>query len=89
MKTDYESLLPAIEAVMSGQRVFGDEIVDKIPTFFNSNHQSTQQLVTPLTTKESEIVYWLAEGVNNKEIAEQMHFSEGTIRTTYQKYWIN
>ena len=30
-KQDYESILPALEAVYSGQSVFGTEIISKIP----------------------------------------------------------
>lgn len=31
LKQDYESILPAVRAVYSGQSVFGGEIIDKIP----------------------------------------------------------
>lgn len=79
LKSDYESLIPAIEAVVKGQRVFGDEIVAKIPRFINQE-ENVQTKLNTLSDKESELVYWIAEGLNNKEIAEKMHFSEGTIR---------
>lgn len=79
MKTNYESIVPAIEAVVSGQRVFGDEIVEKIPGYFEKGPNKGIQFAA-LTEKESELVKWVAEGLNNKEIAEEMHFSEGTIR---------
>lgn len=80
MKTDFESLIPALEAVSNGQRVFGDEIVAKIPTYLSAEQSSKKVSLTPLTEKENELIYWVAEGLNNKEIAKQMHFSEGTIR---------
>lgn len=79
MKTDFASLIPALEAVNSGQRVFGDEIVAKIPTYLSAG-QSKRASVAQLTEKENELIYWVAEGLNNKEIAKKMHFSEGTIR---------
>ena len=80
MKTDFDSLLPAFDAVMQGQRVFGDEIVAKIPDYIESGRKAPKAAMPALTDTESRLVYWLAEGLNNKEIAEQMHFSEGTIR---------
>lgn len=80
MKTDFDSLLPAFDAVMQGQRVFGDEIVAKIPDYIESGRNAPKAAMPALTDTESRLVYWLAEGLNNKEIAEQMHFSEGTIR---------
>ena len=80
MKTDFDSLLPAFDAVMQGQRVFGDEIVAKIPDYIESGRNAPKAAMPALTDTESRLVYWLAGGLNNKEIAEQMHFSEGTIR---------
>lgn len=79
MKTNYESIIPAIEAVVSGQRVFGDDIVAKIPGYFEKE-PNKDVYFAGLTERESELVKWVAEGLNNKEIAEEMHFSEGTIR---------
>jgi DNA-binding NarL/FixJ family response regulator len=82
LKTDYESLVPAIEAVMKGQRVFGDEIVAKIPSYLEQDKtvKKANPLVAQLSEKERDLIYWVAQGLNNKEIAQEMHFSEGTIR---------
>lgn len=80
MKTDFESIIPAIAAVASGQRVFGDEIIAKIPTYLTDGQKAKPKAIEDLTDKENELIYWLAQGLNNKEIAEKMHFSEGTIR---------
>lgn len=79
MKTDYDSIIPAIEAVASGQRVFGDEIVAKIPGYLFKEQKKVSSFPL-LTEKEGELVHWVSQGLNNKEIAEKMHFSEGTIR---------
>lgn len=88
MKTDFDSLIPAIDAVASGQRVFGDEIVAKIPGYLASevaglddeSEVMAHPVLDQLSEKENEIIHWVAEGLNNKEISEKMHFSEGTIR---------
>lgn len=82
LKTDYESLISAIEAVMKGQRVFGDEIVAKIPSYLEQDKtvKKANPLVAQLSEKERDLIYWVAQGLNNKEIAQEMHFSEGTIR---------
>ena len=80
MKTDFASLIPTFEAVINGQRVFGDEIVAKIPTYLDSTQANTSAILPELSQTEQQLVYWVAEGLNNKEIAEAMHFSEGTIR---------
>lgn len=83
MKTDFDSLIPAIEAVSNGHRVFGDEIVAKIPTYFSVSsdaHKKAEDNQDNLSDQEINLIYWVAQGLNNKEIAEKMHFSEGTIR---------
>lgn len=83
LKTDYDSLIPAIQAVANGQSVFGDEISHRIPHFFNAS--SSENIERPdnlsnLNEREVEIIHYLAQGLNNREIAQTMHFSEGTIR---------
>ena len=35
---------------------------------------------THLSERENELLYLVAEGFNNKEIAEKMYLSEGTVR---------
>lgn len=82
MKTNFEVIIQAIQSVAAGQRVFGDEIVAKIPGYLNaaSSAPSSPGNGMNLSEKELELISWVAEGLNNKEIAAQMHFSEGTIR---------
>lgn len=84
LKTDFSSLLPSLIAVYNGQRVFGDEIIAKIPDYIgNTDRNATlksSMYVDELNNTETAILYNLSQGMNNKEIAEIMHFSEGTIR---------
>lgn len=78
LKQDYESISPALQAVMSGQSVFGREIVSKLPfllqgsTFQYSDHD--------ITEKEEEVIGLVGEGLSNKEIAEKLYLSVGTVR---------
>ncbi|MBG9984464.1 response regulator transcription factor [Aerococcaceae bacterium DSM 111022] len=80
LKTDFESIIPAIEAVMNNHQVFGSDIIARIPDLFLSEEQAELNDFPELNEKENELIYWVAEGLNTKEIAEKMHFSEGTIR---------
>ncbi|MBG9980751.1 response regulator transcription factor [Facklamia sp. DSM 111018] len=80
MKTDYESLMPALEAVSNGQRVFGDEIIAKIPHYLSSQESRIKKTLANFSDKEITLIQGVAEGLNNKELATSMHFSEGTIR---------
>lgn len=78
LKQNFESIIPSIKAVASGQRVFGDEIVSKLP---NMSWTPTVSLEGyDLTEREIEIIKNVAEGLSNKEIASLLFLSEGTVR---------
>ncbi len=85
MKSSYDAVLPSLYAVQNGQRVFGDEIIEQIPRIIGGDSGSqvagaTDRLSAVLTPQEIVLVEQVAEGKNNKEIAETLHFSEGTVR---------
>lgn len=79
LKQNFESLLSALKAVANGQSVFGSEIVTKLPDFLSSaNH--FDYAAKGITEKETDIIELVAEGLSNREIAEKLYFSEGTVR---------
>ena len=83
LKQDYKSLPAALHAAMDGQSVFGGAIVDKLPALMNSateeeagfDYQSKD-----ISEKEYEVIQLVAEGFSNKEIAQKLFLSEGTVR---------
>lgn len=79
LKQDFESIVPAMDAVMLGQSVFGGEIIDKIPKLMKHKDGFSAEKYD-LTEKEVMMIQAVAEGLNNKEIAEEFAFSEGTVR---------
>lgn len=79
LKQDFESILPAIEAVSIGQRVFGDEIISKLPEMMSPASKPDFSSFG-LTEKEIEILIKVADGLSNKEIASETFLGEGTIR---------
>lgn len=79
LKQDYESILPALEAVESGQTVFGNEIVSKIPDLLQNTSQFDYASLD-ISQKELDIIELVAQGCNNKEIASELFLSEGTVR---------
>lgn len=79
LKHDYASILPALEAVCSGQTVFGTEIMSRIPELIHSG-SSFHYEDYDISRRELEIIRLIADGLSNKEIASQLFLSEGTVR---------
>lgn len=79
LKQDYASILPALRAVYSGQTVFGQEIVSKIPGLIRKNEEF-DYASCQINDREKEIIRLIANGYSNKEIAAEMYLSEGTVR---------
>lgn len=79
LKQDYESILPALEAVYSGQSVFGTEIISKIPGFLNAASKFNYASYD-INERELKVIELIADGLSNKEIAAKLFLSEGTVR---------
>lgn len=79
LKQAFETIAPALTAVYNGQTVFGNEIMDKIPSLIQKQ-KSTSYEDFSLTDKEFELICLVADGLNNKEIATKLFLSEGTVR---------
>ena len=79
LKQDYASILPALEAVCSGQTVFGTEIMSRIPELIHSG-SSFHYEDYDISRRELEIIRLIADGLSNKEIASRLFLSEGTVR---------
>lgn len=81
LKQNYPHIIPALEAVIAGQHVFGEEIVSKLPRLSDPNAKK-ESVSEKLTEKEKETLALIGEGLSNKEIAEKLFVSEGTVRNT-------
>jgi DNA-binding NarL/FixJ family response regulator len=79
LKQNFESIVPSVKTVQIGQRVFGDEIVTKIPALISDSNKMNLTAFD-LSEKETELIAQVAEGLSNKEIAEMLYLSEGTVR---------
>ncbi|MBR0119767.1 MAG: response regulator transcription factor, partial [Eubacterium sp.] len=79
LKQDYEGIAPALRTVMNGQSVFGDTVRDKLPDLVSEKREFDYDAYD-INEKEKDILEAVATGLNNKEIAEQLYLSEGTVR---------
>lgn len=80
LKQNYESIIPALLAVESGNNVYGNEIITKLPTLLTQNTSVKSYEAYGITEKEHDIICKISEGLSNKEIADILFLSEGTVR---------
>lgn len=74
LKHNVKGIIPAINAVYAGNMVFDSKIVSDIKIF------TERKIDIKLSERELDILLLVADGLNNKEIAEKMFLSEGTVR---------
>lgn len=79
LKQDYNSIIPAIRAVCTGQSVFGAEIISRIPNLLEQERRFDYKDYE-ISGREYEIITLVAQGLSNREIAGELHLSEGTVR---------
>ena len=80
LKQNFNSVVPALLAIEGGQNVFGDEITGKLPTLMSASSDTSQYEKYDISEREQDIISLVAEGLNNREIAEKLYLSEGTVR---------
>lgn len=74
LKDNVDSLIPSIHSVAHGNRVVDHSLRPNL-LFREGIYKDTQ-----LTDKENDVLYRIAQGLSNKEIAEELYLSEGTVR---------
>lgn len=71
--------MPAIRAVYSGQTVFGNEVTGRLPGLLSQCDAFDYQKYG-IGRKELDIIRAVADGLSNREIADTLSLSEGTVR---------
>lgn len=82
IKQDIDTIAPALRAVMAGQSVLGDEVLERATALgaASASVQPDESALSPLTTRERDVARAVADGLDNKEIAGALCLSEGTVR---------
>ena len=74
-----DAILGAIEQIMGGRDVIDQKVMKRLSALMSGKNMGTS-LLEGMTSREQEICSLLAKGLNNKQIAETLFISEGTVK---------
>jgi two-component system NarL family response regulator len=77
-----EEVANAIRAVVTGQSLISPSMASKLLSEFNNLAKQAQQkvLVPKLTDRELQVLKLVAQGMSNREVAEELFISENTVK---------
>lgn len=73
------AILGAIEQIMQGRNVIDSKVMERIALLMNGKAEN-QAIYENFTDREKEICSLLSKGFTNKQIAEKLYISEGTVK---------
>lgn len=78
-----DAILAAVEGIMGGQNVIGHKVMERLAVLLQKNKNITEaneDLLADMTDREKEICTLLSKGLNNRQIADELYISEGTVK---------
>lgn len=78
-------ILGAVTQIMGGITVLDQKVMLRLATLMNHNlnnetHNENNNLFDDMTEREKEICSLMVEGLTNKQIADRLYISEGTVK---------
>ena len=73
-----DAILGAVGQLMSGVSVLDPKVMQRLTSLMNKNENT--KLFDEMTGREREIAVLLAEGLTNRQIADKLYISEGTVK---------
>ena len=79
--THEEALLRSVRAVANGEALFGPAVAERLMRYLAEATPSAERAAFPeLTDREREVLWLLAQGLSNQEVADRMGISLKTAR---------
>ena len=88
--SDREMLIQAVQLVQAGGSLIDASLLSALAQDANQaagaeGKRSAEDLLSTLSPRELEVIRYLARGLTNKEIAQNMHYSVGTVKNVVQR----
>jgi DNA-binding NarL/FixJ family response regulator len=74
-----DAIIGAIEQIMGGRNVIDCRVMNRLASIMSLSAKN-ETLPDSITEREKEICSLLAQGLTNKQIAEALYISEGTVK---------
>lgn len=78
-----DSILGAIKSIIDGQNVIDHKVMQRMAVLMQNKEtasSASKDLLSEMTVREKEICSLLAQGMSNRQIAEELYISEGTVK---------
>jgi len=76
-----DAILGAISQIMNGRNVIDNKVMQRLAALMGGGTSSASpSLLDGMTEREQEICTLLSDGLTNKQIAEALYISEGTVK---------
>ena len=73
-----DAILGGVKQLMGGNTVLDGKVMQRLMALVNRNEKKS--IADDLTEREKEIANLVADGLSNKQIAEKLYISEGTVK---------
>ena len=74
-----DAILGAIELIMGGRNVIDGRVMNRLAAIMSSTAKK-ETLPDSITEREKEVCTLLAQGLTNRQIADKLYISEGTVK---------
>lgn len=77
---DPEEIIEKVRQAVLGKMVISDRLTEVLATAIRKPQKQTVNLMSTLTSREYEILKFIAKGLSNKLIARELDISDGTVK---------